>query len=576
MKKFLLLLVAVSLMGLALAQAPADTYVWQAFGEVVSLDPARAYDTASGEILENVYETLFTYDGANIDKFVPALATSYEVSEDGKTYTFTLREGVQFHSGNTFSCRDVEYSFERGMVTAHPEGAVSYLIGDQFLGTQIDGSDPEAYKAEVSFEMIDNAVECVDDYTVQLNLTKAEPALLAILAYTAFGIVDSQWAIENGMWDGTEATWEDWIGRDLTQEYMNDKVSGTGAYTVISQDSETTVAKRFDGYWGGAPALENVVYRYVDEQAANILALQQGDADRIVLGDQAGLVQLRGAPGVTVYENEDWNPTSVTTVFFNYDIDTSNNEDVGSGQLDGNGIPSDFFNDLHVRLGFASLFDQQGFIEQVYEGKGRALTVGMPPSFLGYDDSVPIRSLDLEAAEAHFRAAYDGQLWDTGFEFTALYNAGNTTRQTALEIIKENVEFLNPKFKMNVRALAWPDFLARTGEQKVPMFALGWGADYADPKNFIDTFYSNSGFYSARTSINFPDIQALIDDANRATDPAERAFYYSEIARKHYELAPLIALPTPAAYIAARSNLQGIYYNPMLSGEFLWKNLSKN
>lgn len=580
MKRILSLLGTLGLIGsVALAQAPADAYVTNSFSQVVTLDPARAYDTASGHILENIYETLYTYDGENIAEFVPALATDYEVSEDGTTYTFTLREGVQFHSGNTMTCRDVEYSFERGLVVAHPEGAVSYLMGNQLLGTQTDGSDPEAYQQEVTFEMIDGAVECPDGddgLTVQLNLTEPDPAVIAILAYTAFSVIDSQWAIENGQWDGSEETWTEWIGRDLTQESMHSQASGTGAYQLVSWDGNTVVAEAFADYWDGAPVLQNVVVNFVEEQATNILALQQGDVDRIArLGDRAALAQLRGSPGVNIRE-DNFNRATVNTVFFNYDIVTENNEDVGSGQLDGNGIPSDFFQDENVRLGFAHLFDHQAYVEQVLEGQAQPLTMGLPPTFLGYNEDVEIRSLDLERAEEYFRAAFDGQLWDTGFQFTALYNAGNTQRQIALEIIRDNLEFLNPNFRMNIRSLPWADYLTRTDQRLAPMFALGWGADYADPRNFINTFYDAAGFYANRTSINFPEMQALIDEANTITDQEERASLYEQIGELHYELAPLIPLPLELDYLAIRENLQGTYYNPLLSHNYRWKDLSKS
>jgi len=583
MKRYLLALTFAAAPA-ALAQAPADTYVVNEFGQVVTLDPARAYDTASAHPIENIYETLYTYQGERIDEFEPLLATDYEVSEDGTTYTFTLRDGVTFHSGNPMTCRDAEYSFERGFVTAHPEGAFSYLLGQQLLGTQTDGSDPAAYQQEVSFQTIDQAIECPDGddgLTVQFNLTEADPAFLSILAHTSASIVDSQWAIENGMWDGTEATWADWIGRDLTQEYMQDHASGTGAYQLVNWDggSSSVVAERFDGYWGEPASIQNVVINYVDEQAANILALQQGDADRIILGERTGLTQLRGAPGVNVVEQSEAGepllPASVTTAFFNYDIVTENNEDVGSGQLDGNGVPADFFQDQDVRLGFAHLFDQQAFVEQVLEGQGQTVTMGLPPTFLGYNDEVPVRGLDLEAAEEHFRAAYGGELWDTGFEFTALYNEGNTARQTALQIIKSNLEFLNPNFRMNIRGLPWADFLARTDQRLTPMFVLGWAADYADPRNFINTFYSNEGFYASRTSINFPEIQVLIDQANAITDQQERATLYEEIGELHYELAPLIATPIQNDFFALRDNIQGYYYNPLLAHAYRWKDISK-
>lgn len=579
MKRSILAVLAGALVAFAAAQAPADTYVYMTFGEPVTLDPARAYDTGSGGIIENIYETLYTYDGAAIDQFVPSLATDYSVSEDGLTYTFQLREGVQFHSGNTMSCKDVEYSFQYGALVAHPEGAIAYLMGNYWLGTQADGSDPAAFQAEVTWEMIDNIVECPegpDGLVAQVNLVNSTPALIAILTYPGFSIIDSQHAIAGGSWDGTEATWTEWIGRDLTQEFLHRNPSGTGAYQLVEWTEDSVVARAFENYWGGAPAIQNVVYQYVDEQSTRILALQQGDADRITLNETTALVQLEGAPGVTIHRDPNWTTTSVTSVFFNFDIDTANNEDVGSGQLDGRGIPADFFSDVNVRRAFAHLFDQEAFVEQIYEGEGVVLTMPMPPSFLGYNDDVAVRTLDLEAAEEYFRAAFGGEVWEKGFEFTAIYNAGNTIRQTALEIIAENLEFINPNFRMNVRSLPWADFLARTAERKVPMFALGWAADYADPSNFINTFLDNDGYYSPRTSINIPEIQTLIDQADTIQDPAERAFLYREIGTLHYDQAPLIAVPTQSPFIATRSNLQGVYFNPMYSDEFLWKDISKN
>ena len=581
MKRSILALIAGALLvaSTAMAQSGPDTYVYQSFGEVVSLDPARAYDTASGGIIENIYETLFLYAGDAIDEFEPALATDYTVSDDGLHWTFNLRDGVQFHSGNTMSCKDVEYSFQYGALTAHPQGATAYLTGNLFLGYSGDGSDPAAFQENVTWEMIDNIVECPegpDGLVAVVNLVNPTPALIPILTYTAYSILDSQWAIDGGSWDGTEATWKDWNGRDITTEFLSTNPSGTGAYELVEWTDDAVVARAFENYWGGAPSIQNVVYQFVDEQSTRILALQQGDADRIQVNERSTLVQLRGAPGVTVHEEPDWSPTCVTPIHFNFQIDTANNEDVGSGQLDGNGIPADFFTDVDVRRAFAHLFDQQGFVDQIYEGAGVVLTMGLPPSFLGYNDDVAVRTLDLEAAEEYFRAAYDGELWDTGFEFTAIYNAGNTVRQAALEIIADNLSFVNPNFVMNVRSLPWADVLNRMSEKKIPMFVVGWCADYADPSNFINTFYDNDGYYAGRTSINIPEIQALIDEADATFDPAERGFIYREIGTLHYDLAPNIVLPNQSPFMVTRDNLQGVYYNPMLSTDFYWKDISKN
>jgi peptide/nickel transport system substrate-binding protein len=206
---------------------------------------------------------------------------------------------VQFHSGNTMTCADVAWSIKYGLITAAPEGATSYLVGKQFLGSQQTGDDVEAFLAANTWEAIDGAVTCPDGpdgLVADLNIQSPDPAFMAVLAYTAFSVIDSEYAIANGVWDGTEATWQDWIGRDLTEEFLHRNPSGTGAYKLVEWGDATLIATRFDAYWGGAPQIENVVYNYVDEEATRILALQQGDADRIRLGQRASLVQVAGHP----------------------------------------------------------------------------------------------------------------------------------------------------------------------------------------------------------------------------------------------------------------------------------------
>src|SRR5574340_75288 len=90
-------------------------YVDASIGDMDTLDPALAYDTSSGEVLQNVYETLVFYDGIATDKFVPQLAESYEVSAAGTVWTFKIRQGVKFHEGGDLTASDVAYSFQRGL-----------------------------------------------------------------------------------------------------------------------------------------------------------------------------------------------------------------------------------------------------------------------------------------------------------------------------------------------------------------------------------------------------------------------------------------------------------------------------
>ena len=582
MRKILtgLALASALLVGTALAQG--DTYVYQTgAGAVDSLDPTQAYDTASGAIIENVYETLYGYVGGSATEYQGALATDWSVNEAGDQFTYTLREGVTFHSGNPFTCADVEYTFER-LLVHNPSDAGGWFLSESFLGTQANadaflGEDASDAAYAEHFARIQNAVECVDDFTVQFNLNAPDPTFFVKMMSGPAHIVDRAFAVENGLWDGTEATWRDWVNVNLREHHLHDNVSGTGAYQLVEWDGNTVVAERFGGYWGEAPDVQNVVIENVEEQSTRLLAIQAGDADRIFVSDRAALEQIRGASGVTVHEDPDWVSTTVTMIFFNQDINMENNPDVGSGQLDGRGIPSNFFADADMRKCFAYNFDQETYIEQVQQGAGQALTMGLPPSFLGYNDDLPVYSANFELAEEACRAAHGGAVWEEGFEFTATHNAGNIQRQTALEIIKDNIEFMNPGFRMNVRALAWPDFLAYTDEQKGTMFGLGWAPSYADSDYFLHPFYHSEGFYSPRTALNDPELDALIDEARTIFGDADaRAALYQQVGQVAYDTMPMLPLPAQELFVVTRDNVEGIYINPMYGGQFRWKDIVKN
>lgn len=583
MKKLVILL-SIFILSLSLAQNNATTFIDMTFGDVDTLDPVQAYDSASGQVIENVYEPLYGYQGDAVDQYEPRLATSYTVSGDGKTYTFSLREGVSFHSGNSFSCADVAYSIKRALVI-NPGDSGAWILMEPLTGyygdinTELgEGASDADYDA--AWQMIDHSVACLDDYTAQFNLVSGDPAFFAKMLFYAAVIVDSKWAIENGMWDGTAATWRDWIGVDLRDYHLQTNMSGTGAYQLVEwTPGQRVVAKAFDGYWGGAPAIKDVLIQQVEDQSARILALQNGDADTIALGEISALTQVSGSPGVTIYnENGElgWTSVSVNAVFMAQNINMENNSNVGSGQLDGNGIPSNFFSDLDMRKCLNYSFDQQAYIDQVLLSAGNTITMALPPSYLGYDPDVPTYDIDLEKAEQHCRAAWGGAVWDKGFEFTILYNTGNLNRQTIAEILKANLESLNPKFKVDIRGMDWPDFLAQRRAQTLPVSTIGWIPDYADPDNYIHTFYHSEGYYAAGYGFKDPEIDALDEQARTDPNPDSRRFLYSAIGHKAYEAAPYILTPQARPFMIMRSNVAGVYRNPMLSGAYLWKDLSKN
>lgn len=554
---------------------PATTLSIVTYSEPATLDPALAYGHASAWILENVYETLYGYAGGSLTALEPRLATAYEITDGGLTYTFDLREGVTFHSGNPFSCRDVEYSIERALVTNDPSSGI-WFLAESLLGTPDNANaDPS-----ITWEDIDGAITCPGEHTARFHLAQADASFFAKLLYPNASIVDRVWAIENDLWDGTEATWRDWIGVDLSEHGLHTRASGTGAYAVTewTPGSARITADAFEDYWGGAPDVDEVVVVYESSNAARIDALLAGDADHISTS-RSSLDQLGGNPGVLVHDplddpTLDWTDVTVSALAFNHAVSPTSSY-IGSGILDGAGIPPDFFEDDDVRLCFAHAFDHEAYADDVLGG-GHAITMALPPSFLGYNDDLDPYGQDLTLAQQHCMDAWGGELWTNGFAATFVFNQGNVVRQAALESLASNLAGLNDGFEIEVVSLPFSDYLAVVRDRDVPLYAVGWTSDYADPHAFVRAFYACDGYYASTNGFCDPTIDTWVEQARTEPNPDVRAPLYEQLGARAHTLAPYVLLPQAVPFLVTSDDVAGIYRNPMLGGDFLWKDVSKD
>jgi peptide/nickel transport system substrate-binding protein len=565
--------IALLLVGWGVAETPKDTLVFACCADSIdTLDPEGSYDTVSGFVLENIYETLYTYKGESLDEFTPLLATDYTVSDDGLTYTFTLRQGVKFHSGNEFTCQDAEYSFQRTLVMNDSQSGV-WFLAESYLGN--DGSNAAADDESITWEQIDNAIECIDDYTVALHITKPEAAFFVKLLYTNSAIIDSKWAIENSEWSGTESDWRDWINRDPREGYLHDHASGTGAYKLVSWDDQNLIAESFADYWGEKPSISKVLVQSIEEEASAILALQNRDVDRAGVSRQTLESQVRDMPGVKVWEDPTWIDNSAFGFFMNQNISSEANEDnLQCGEL-GCGIPADFFADENVRLGFAHTFDTQQFIDEVLLGHAQPLTMLLPPFFPGYDDTIPVYDYNPELAEEYFRKAFGGEVWEKGFNLVITHDPNSTYETGAVQILKAGLEDLNPNFRVTLTPIDFPTFLEQSNNGRLGFYMGAWAPDYADPDNFIYTFYHSSGAYGSQVSLKDTELDGLIEQAREITDFAERETLYNKIGQLANERGYYIPLTSDELYRVSLDNVNLPYLNLMLSTGTFWKDYSK-
>ena len=263
------------------AQVPnPDRIVYAEIGGPETLDPHWCYDTASGEVIFEIYDNLIAYDKESIEDFVPMISTEVPtaenglISEDGLTYTFPIREGVKFHNGAVLTPEDVAYSFKRGMIFDRA-GGPSWMILEPLLGvesieelaTQVAGVenysdmfDDEGLLSEykdamvkVCTDYVDKAV-VVDGNKVVFNLAQAYSPFMKILSHGAgwSAIINKAWSIEQGAWDGEADTWWEYHDPQNEEDPLYSVTCGTGPFKLVRWvPEETLMMERFDEHWRG-------------------------------------------------------------------------------------------------------------------------------------------------------------------------------------------------------------------------------------------------------------------------------------------------------------------------------------
>lgn len=601
------------------SKVPADTFVQVSIGEPESLDPAWTYETTGAALEANIYEGLVYFDRDQATEFVPALATDWEVSEDGLTYTFNIREGVTFHEGGTLEPSDIAYSLQRAMLQDRVDGPM-WLFLEPILGTSsleslvletaaIEDEEatmddaPDDAKIAVC-ELVLASVTADDEAgTVAVTVQQPTPWLLQLLAQPWGSAMDKEWMIEQGDWDGVcaddagTATWTQWHSPEAQNSILFDAANGTGPYSLDQwKKGEEITLNANESYWrtepiwdggpSGPPALKRIVYQKVDEWGTRLAKLQAGEAD-IVAVPRANIDQVEplvytqyeggdaSAPSEVMSEDGTVNlfvgyPTvAMTAAMFNFAINPES-QFIGSGQL-GDGIPADFFSDENVRKGFQHCFDWDTFIEAALQGEGFQARGPIIRGLQGFSEDSDIYNYDLDLCEQYLAEAWDGAVAENGFNMTLAYNEGNDARKTAAEILADSLSLVNPAYQVQVQSLEWPSFLEARRNADLPISVSGWLEDYHDASNWVHPFMHSAGAYARAQS--FPEeMQAefdeLIDQGLSETDEALRGEIYAQLQQLAYDNAISIFIHQATGRTYMNRDVDGYFAHDLRPG--LW------
>ena len=541
----------------------SKVYTAVSIGEPRTLDPAVAYDSASGGVLSNTYETLVFYDRDKEDTLIPLLATEVPsitnggISPDGLTYTFKIRQDVTFHDGSVMDADDVVFSINRLLIMG---------LGPSWMYAELlDDADEDG-------NGIVDSITKIDQYTVQFQLKEAAPRFLPIMAYTAGSIVSKDWVSSKGCAVPVEG---------IECDVIEKEVMGTGPYTMNEDyggrwvPDQYVFMQYYPDYWRGwsdserqstgisaKGFIESVFVKKNLDPTSRLLELRSGNADWVY-------VEPNYVDEALTYDNIEYKSPlpSMTMIQISFTHDIANVDETGAAPS------SDFFANEDIRKGFCYSFDYDSFINDVVDNRGQQPRGPIPEGMLGYNPNGPQYNYDLSMAEMHFREA---GVWDTGFSIDAYYNLGNEVRLEGLLLLENAIESLNPKFDIDIQGLEWPVFLDKLKTREIPLFMLGWGADYSDPHNFAHPFlHGAEGYYpSTYLGFQYDDLDELIMEAAVEQDSSAREQMYFEIAELEHEKALHIWAYQPTSYRIVKDWVNGWYHN-MMHGT-LYYTLSKS
>jgi peptide/nickel transport system substrate-binding protein len=458
------------------------------------------------------------------------------------------------------TAEDARYSLLRFMLTTGDGGPAALLL--EPLTGRRGAAGPDGRPDPEVFSLAEKAVSAEGGALV-LRLPKPFAPLLSVLAGSA-QIVSKKFAIAHGAWDGTEKDWaRHWSpAKEKTALYQDE--DGTGPFKLALWDRTARVMTlaRNDAYWRAPASLGGAKLLTVEDAKTRRQMLERGEIDVAQLNTRA-LPYFQSVPGAAV-------DTGLTllqaddVILFNEKIDPADNPWIGSGRLDGQGIPPDFFADADVRRGFAFAFDTDGYIQTAFHGAAVRARGPIPRAlFAGRLPPAQLRPYSTAEAAKSLRAARDGAVWANGFLLPMAYPEGDSERALACKTLQAGLVQVNPKFRVDCRGVPATQMLAEMGRRRLSAFVYRWILDYPDPHNAVEPFLGSRGYFGGSLSYSNPRADALIERAAEEGDPAKRKADYLELeALAAYDAPAIFTVETNGA-LARRTKIQNWVHHPI-------------
>jgi len=480
--------------------------------DVVTLDPHHAYEVTNLMIHHNTYDTLVEHRPPDLSRAYPRLAEEWSVSDDGLTYTFKLRPGVRFASGNPVTAEDVRFSWMR---LINLKGNPSFYA---------DGIDE---------------VKTVDELTVRVRLKRPSPAFLSTIAAPAMSILDSQVVRAHG---GTDAADADQT--DQAKGWLDQNSVGSGPFMLAGWTPKGEIVLEANpNCWRGAPELDRVIIRHVADASTQLELLQRGEADIVHTLDMGLVDQVLDDSNLTLVTGQTLNMTYLAM---------SPDAELGGPLAD-----------QRVRQAIAYALDYEAIIQDLLGGYADYAPSVIPLGVMGVDPAMR-RGRDLDRARVLLReAGYEsGEL-----ELELAYGAEpGSLREAIAARIKADLE--EAGISVNLQPMEFSEYLNEMRSQQLP-FALGiWVPDYVDPTMWTDYFsYPDRGI-AYRVKYDSPEAVRWADVVATEFDYSQREAAVRNLIQVWMDDVPFVMVYQPQQLVALSTEVRGFVYDPILFANF--------
>jgi dipeptide transport system substrate-binding protein len=524
MKLMKSLLAATAIVALAAGAAEAKQLVFCSEASPAHFDPGpltggNDFDATSHTIYNRLVE--FVPGGTEV---APALAESWEISEDGTEITFKLRPGVKWHTTSYFTptrdltAEDVVFTFERQW--KEDNAWYNYLEG--MTWDYFQGMDMPKYIKEIT---------AVDDLTVKFVLNEPNAPMIANLAMDFASIVSKEYA------DKLEA--------DGNMAAFSTQPVGTGPFMFVDYQLDTVIRyQAFADYWDGKQPIDDLVFAITTDPSVRAQRLLAGECDIMPYPAPADIAQLQGDPNLTVMEQEGLN----------------------IGYMSYN-VTEPPFDNVNVRKALSMAINKESIIEAVYQGAGEDAKNLIPPTMWSYNDEIPADEYNPEEAKRLLEEAGVTNL-TTDLWAMPVSRPYNPNAQRVAELIQSDWAAVG--VNANIVSYEWTEYRERgkQADRKGP-FQIGWTGDNGDPDNFFATLFSCSAIGVSNYSMWCNDeFEALIQEAKTTSDQEKRSELYTKAQEIFKAEEPAMTLAHSRVFMPMKKTVLNYKMSPLGNHSF--------